>query len=55
MSIEGQPNTILEEYSPFAWIQDTTTATVTGSFINFPVAQNALITFPNTIKINPIS
>lgn len=31
MSIEGQPNTILEEYSPFAWIQDTTTGTTTGN------------------------
>jgi hypothetical protein len=55
MSIEGQPNTILTVYSPFAWIEEpTTTSTVSGSFINFPTAQNALITFPNTIDANTI-
>lgn len=45
MSIEGQPNTILTEYSPFAWVEDT------GSFITFPTAQNRAITFPNVVDI----
>lgn len=55
MSIEGQPNTILDVYSPFAWIEDTTvTNTVSGSYINYPTAQDTLITFPNTIKANTI-
>lgn len=44
MSVENQPNTILTEYSPFAWIEDTT-----GSFVNFPTAQTANISFPDTI------
>lgn len=48
MSIENQPNTILTEYSPFAWIQEIT-ATNTGTFINYPTAQNSIITFPNKI------
>lgn len=53
MSIENQPNTILTEYSPFAWIQELT-ATNTGTFINYPSAQNAPITFPNTITANKV-
>lgn len=54
MSLDGQPNTILDVYSPFAWIEEPTTTTVSGSFITFPTAQNALITFPNTIDANTI-
>ena len=49
MSLEGQPNTILTVYSPFAWIEDTT-----GSFVNFPTAQDALIKFPGTIGCSEI-
>lgn len=48
MSIEGQPNTILTVYSPFAWIEDT------GSFVNFPTTQDALIKFPGTIGCSEI-
>lgn len=54
MSIEGQPNTILTVYSPFAWIQELT-ATNTGTFINYPTAQNSLITFPNTIACSTLT
>lgn len=53
MSQEGQPNTILTVYSPFAWIQELT-ATNTGTFINYPTAQNGPITFPNTITANKV-
>ena len=53
MSTEGQPNTILTVYSPFAWIEELT-ATNTGSFINYPTAQNGAITFPNTITANKV-
>lgn len=53
MSVENQPNTILTEYSPFAWVQEIT-ATNTGSFINYPTAQNGAITFPNTITANKV-
>jgi hypothetical protein len=53
MSIEGQPNTILTVYSPFAWVQEIT-ATNTGTFITFPTAQNGPITFPNTITANKV-
>lgn len=53
MSLEGQPNTILAVYSPFAWVQELT-ATNTGSFINYPTAQNSPITFPNTITANKV-
>lgn len=54
MSVENQPNTILTEYSPFAWIEDTTTATVTGSFIDYPTAQNGEITFPGLLKTSSL-
>jgi hypothetical protein len=53
MSIEGQPNTILTVYSPFAWVQELT-ATNTGTFITYPTAQNGAITFPNTITANKV-
>ena len=46
MSTEGQPNTILTEYSPFAWIEDTT-----NNYITFPTAQDRAITFPNVVNI----
>ena len=53
MSVENQPNTILTVYSPFAWIQELT-ATNTGTFINYPTAQNGAISFPNTITANKV-
>jgi len=49
MSLDGQPNTILDVYSPFAWIEDTT-----GTFVTYPTTQDALINFPGTIGCSEI-
>jgi hypothetical protein len=55
MSIEGQPNTILAVYSPFAWIEDTGgTTTIVTSGVTYGGAGpfTALQTFNGGVTIN---
>jgi hypothetical protein len=55
MSIEGQPNTILEEYSPFAWIEEvvgTTIVVTSGVTYGGAGPFTALQTFDGGVTIN---